>query len=162
MPLATVVTDFYDKLKSASSGYASLNYELADYRPADVERLDIIVANDLVEALSTLVYRDWAYGDGRRVVDKLKDILPRQMFEVKIQAVLNYQKVGKNAGGKIIASSRIPAMKKDVMAKMSGGDVTRKMKLLRKQKEGKKKMMAQGMGRVDIPQEAFTAVLKRE
>jgi len=162
MPLATVVTDFYDKLKSASSGYASLNYELADYREADVERLDIIVANDLVEALSTLVYRDWAYGDGRRVVDKLKDILPRQMFEVKIQAVLNYQKVGKNAGGKIIASARIPAMKKDVMAKMSGGDVTRKMKLLRKQKEGKKKMMAQGMGKVDIPQEAFTAVLKRE
>ncbi len=162
MPLATVVTDFYDKLKSASSGYASLNYELADYRLADVERLDIIVANDLVEALSTLVYRDWAYGDGRRIVDKLKDILPRQMFEVKIQAVLNYQKVGKNAGGKIIASARIPAMKKDVMAKMSGGDVTRKMKLLRKQKEGKKKMMAQGMGKVDIPQEAFTAVLKRE
>ncbi len=162
MPLATVVTDFYDKLKSASSGYASLNYELTDYRAADVERLDIIVANDLVEALSTLIYRDWAYGDGRRIVDKLKDILPRQMFEVKIQAVLNYQKVGKNAGGKIIASSRIPAMKKDVMAKMSGGDVTRKMKLLRKQKEGKKKMMAQGMGKVDIPQEAFTAVLKRE
>ncbi len=162
MPLATVVTDFYDKLKSASSGYASLNYELTDYRQADVERLDIIVANDLVEALSSLVYRDWAYGDGRRIVDKLKDILPRQMFEVKIQAVLNYQKVGKNAGGKIIASSRIPAMKKDVMAKMSGGDVTRKMKLLRKQKEGKKKMMAQGMGKVDIPQEAFTAILKKD
>lgn len=162
MPLATVVTDFYDKLKSASSGYASLNYELVDYREADIERLDILVANDIVEALSTLVYRDEAYRDARRVVDKLKDVLPRQMFEVKIQAVLNYQKIGKNAGGKIVASSRIPAMRKDVMAKMSGGDVTRKMKLLKKQKEGKKRMKAEGMGKVDIPQEAFTAVLKRE
>lgn len=161
MPLATVVTDFYDKLKSASSGYASLNYELLDYREADVERLDIIVAENLVEALSTLVYRDWAYADGRRIVDKLKDVLSRQMFEVKIQAVLNYQ-TGRNAGGKIIASSRIPAMKKDVTAKLYGGDVTRKMKLLRKQKEGKKKMMTQGIGKVDIPQEAFTAVLRRE
>jgi len=161
MPLATVVTDFYDKLKSASSGYASLNYELYDYRLADVERLDIIVAENLVEALSSLVYRDWAYADGRRVVDKLKDVLPRQMFEVKIQAILNYQP-GSKGGGKIIASSRIPAMKKDMMAKMSGGDVTRKMKLLRKQKEGKKRMKAQGIGKVDIPQEAFTAILKRE
>ncbi|MFH1193486.1 MAG: translation elongation factor 4 [bacterium] len=159
MPLATVVTDFYDKLKSASSGYASLNYELVDYREADVERLDIVVADNLVEALSTLVYRDWAYADGKRIVEKLKDVLPRQMFEVKIQAVLNYQ-TGRNAGGKIIASSRISAMKKDMMAKMSGGDVTRKMKLIRKQKEGKKRM--KNVGRVDIPQEAFTAVLKRE
>lgn len=162
MPLATMVTDFYDKLKSASSGYASLNYELADYREADVERLDIIVAENCVEALSSLIYRDWAYADGRRIVDKLKDVLPRQMFEVKIQAVLNYQKIGKNAGGKIIASSRIPAMRKDVMAKMSGGDVTRKMKLLKKQKEGKKRMEAQGMGKVDIPQEAFTAILRKD
>ena len=161
MPLATVVTDFYDKLKSASSGYASMNYELIDYRLADVERLDIIVAENLVEALSSLVYRDWAYADGRRIVDKLKDVLPRQMFEVKMQAVLNYQ-TGKNAGGKIIASARIPAMKKDMMAKMSGGDVTRKMKLLRKQKEGKKRMKAMGVGKVDIPQEAFTAILRRE
>ena len=158
LPLAGVITDFYDKLKSFSSGYASLNYELCNYREAQIERLDILVAQEPVEALSTIVYRDGAYSDARRIVDKLKDILPRQMFEVKIQAALNFQ--GSRGGGKIIASSRIPAMRKDVLAKMSGGDVSRKMKLLKKQKEGKKKMAT--MGKVDIPQEAFTAILKRD
>ena len=158
LPLAGVITDFYDKLKSASSGYASLNYELCDYREAQIERLDILVSQEPIEALSIIVYKDEAYADGRRIVDKLKDILPRQMFEVKIQAALNYQ--SDKGGGKIVASSRIPAMRKDVLAKMSGGDVTRKQKLLKKQKEGKKKMAS--MGKVDIPQEAFTAILKRD
>jgi len=161
MPLASVVTDFYDKLKSVSSGYASLNYALSDYREAQIERLDILVAEDIVESLSTIVYRDTAVSDARRVVDKLKDILPRHMFEVKIQAVLNYKPENKG-GGKVIASSRISAMRKDVTAKLYGGDVTRKRKLLEKQKKGKKKMKEMGMGKVDIPQEAFTAILKKD
>ncbi|PIR66318.1 MAG: elongation factor 4 [Parcubacteria group bacterium CG10_big_fil_rev_8_21_14_0_10_36_14] len=161
MPLASVVTDFYDKLKSTSSGYASLNYELAGQREAEIDRLDILVAESPVEALSTIVYRDTAYVDARRVVDKLKDVLPRQMFEVKIQAILNYR-IEMKGGGKIIASNRIPPMKKDVTAKLYGGDVTRKRKLLEKQKKGKRKMKEMGVGRVDIPPEAFTAILKKD
>jgi len=161
MPLAAVVTDFYDKLKSTSSGYASLNYELADYREAQIERLDILVAQNPVEALSTIVYKDTAYHDARRVVDKLKDVLPRQMFEVKIQAILNYR-ADMKGGGKVIASSRIPPMRKDVTAKLYGGDFSRKRKLLEKQKKGKRKMKEMGMGKVDIPQEAFTAILKKD
>jgi GTP-binding protein LepA len=150
IPLSAILVDFYDKLKSASSGYASLNYEILEYRDAEVERMDILVAEEPVEALSTIVYSDEAYRVGRKIVESLKEALPRQMFEVKIQAAL---------GGKIIAAERLPAMKKDVLAKMSGGDWTRKMKLLQKQKKGKKKMM--GKGHVDIPTEAFLAVLKR-
>lgn len=161
LPLSSILTDFYDKLKSVSSGYASLNYELIIYRPCEVERLDILVADELVDSLATIVYKDSAYQIGRKIVDALKDVLPRQMFEVKIQAVLNYDKTGKNKGGKIIASARIPAMRKDVTAKLYGGDVTRKMKLLEKQRKGKKKMKSIGRGRVDIPTEAYLAVLKR-
>ena len=161
MPLSSILTDFYDKLKSASSGYASLNYELIGYRPCEVERLDILVADELVDALATIVYKDSAYQVARKIVDSLKDVLPRQLFEVKIQAVLGYQKEGKNKGGKIIASARIPAMRKDVTAKLYGGDVTRKMKLLEKQKKGKKKMKTLGQGKVDIPTEAYLSVLKR-
>lgn len=150
MPLAAILTDFYDKLKSASSGYASLNYEFLEYRVADVVRLDILVAEEPVEALATLVIRDEASYGGRRIVEILKESIPKHMFEVKIQAAI---------GGKIIASERVSAIRKDVLAKMSGGDVTRKMKLLQKQKKGKKAMMSQG--RVDIPTDAYLAVLKR-
>jgi len=150
IPLASILIDFYDSLKSISSGYASLNYEFLDYRPCDVVKLDILVAEDKVDALSSIVYRDQSYQAGKKIVEALKDILPKQMFVVKIQAAI---------AGKIIAAERLSAMKKDVIAKLYGGDVTRKRKLLEKQKKGKKKMMA--MGKVDIPQEAFLAVLKR-
>ncbi|MDD5043182.1 MAG: translation elongation factor 4 [Patescibacteria group bacterium] len=150
LPLSAILVDFYDNLKSVTSGYASLNYEFLDYREAEVERLDILVAQEPVEALSSIVYKDAAQYVGRRVVESLKKTLPRQMFEVKIQAAI---------GSKIIASEKIPAMRKDVLAKMSGGDATRKSKLLEKQKKGKKKMAK--LGKVDIPPEAFLAVLKK-
>jgi len=150
IPLTSLLVDFYDTLKSVSAGYASMNYEFRRYAPADVVRLDILVAAERVDALSSLVYRDEAYQRGRSVVERLKGILPRQMFEVKLQAAL---------GGKIIASETIPAMRKDVTAKLYGGDVTRKRKLLEKQKKGKRRMKT--LGKVDIPAEAFLAVLKR-
>lgn len=150
IPLSAVLVDFYDKLKSVSSGYASLNYEFLGYRKADVVKTDILVANEPVEALATVVYRDTVQEVGRRIVESLKKVLPRQMFEVKIQAAV---------GGKIVASEHLPAMRKDVTAKLYGGDVTRKMKLLEKQKKGKKKMKT--LGKVDIPPEAFLAVLKK-
>jgi GTP-binding protein LepA len=150
IPLSAILVDFYDKLKSVSSGYASLNYEFFGYKEADVLKMDILVAAEPVEALSTIVYRDTAQDVGRRIVQSLKKVLPRQMFEVKIQAAL---------GGKIVASEHLPAMKKDVTAKLYGGDVTRKNKLLEKQKKGEKKMKA--LGKVDIPPEAFLAVLRK-
>ncbi|MFH1146047.1 MAG: translation elongation factor 4 [bacterium] len=150
IPLTSILVDFYDKLKSASSGYASLNYDFVGYQECEAVKLDILVAEEPMEALSTITYKDGAYDVGRKIVSTLKTMLPRQMFEVKLQAVI---------GGKIIASEKIPAMRKDVLKKMSGGDWTRKQKLLQKQKEGKKRMM--GMGKVDIPAEAFLAVLKR-
>lgn len=150
IPLASILVDFYDKLKSATSGYASLNYELTDYRKADVVRMDILVAEDPAEALASIVYRDAAEREGRRIVEKLKDAIPRANFEIKIQAAM---------GGKIVASERIKAYRKDV-SDLSGGDWTRKMKLLEKQKKGKKRMA--GVGKVDIPPEAYLAVLKRD
>ncbi len=159
LPLSSILVDFYDKLKSASKGYATLNYEIYEYRSAEVERLDILVAEEPVEALATIVYKDQAYRSAKKIVNSLKNILPRQMFEVKIQACTNYQNSGKNKGGKIIASAKIPAMRKDVTAKLYGGDITRKRKLLEKQKKGKKKMKS--LGRVDIPAEAYLAVLKK-
>jgi len=152
VPLTGLLVDFYDKLKSVSSGYASLNYDFLGYEQTDVIRLDIMVADDKVEALSTLVYRDEAFQVGKKIVETLKDTLPRQQFVVKLQA---------SVGGKIIAGERISALRKDVTAKLYGGDYTRKRKLLEKQKKGKKKMMQIGHGRVDIPPEAFLAVLKR-
>lgn len=150
IPLTALLVDFYDTLKSASSGYASMNYDFLGYEPVEVVRLDILVASEKVEALSSLVYRDEAYQRGRTATERLKPLLPRQMFEVRIQAAI---------GGKIVASETIPAMRKDVTAKLYGGDVTRKRKLLDKQKKGKKKMRA--MGKVDIPPEAFMAILRK-
>jgi len=148
--LSRILVDFYDKIKSISSGYASLNYDFMDYRPCDLVKMDILVAENPVEALTTLVYRDEAYKIGKNIVKKLKDILPKEQFVIKLQAAI---------GGKIIAAEKIPALRKDVTAKLYGGDVTRKRKLLEKQKKGKKRMAQEG--RVDIPQAAYMAVLKR-
>jgi len=150
MPLSEILVDFYDNLKSATSGYASMSYELFGFAKTEVQKLDILVAEEPVEALSMIVYKRRAQEIGRRIVEKLKEHLPRQMFEVKLQAAI---------GGKIVASERLPGMKKNVLAKMSGGDYTRKLKLIQKQKRGKKKMMA--MGRVRIPQEVYLEILKR-
>jgi GTP-binding protein LepA len=152
IPLASLITDFYDKLKTVTSGYASMNYEYEGFKATDIIRLDILVADEPVEALATLVWREDAYHVGKKIVESLKESLPRQQFELKIQATI---------GGKVIAADRLSALRKDVTAKLYGGDVTRKMKLLQKQKKGKKKMMAMGKGKVDIPSEAYLAVLKR-
>ena len=152
IPLSAILTDFYDKIKSVSAGYASINYEYLDYRPADVVRMDILVAEEPIESLATIVYRDESAREGRAIVDILKNNLPRQMFAVKIQAAIH---------GKVIAAEKLSAMRKDVTAKLYGGDVTRKRKLLEKQKKGKKKMMAAGKGSVAIPSDTFVKILKR-
>ncbi|MEK7481301.1 MAG: translation elongation factor 4 [Patescibacteria group bacterium] len=151
MPLAALIVDFYDALKSATAGYASLNYEFKGFEPTEIVRLDIVVADRPVEELATLVWRDAAYATGKRIVQTLKDTLPRQQFMVKIQAAV---------GGKIIAADRIASFRKDVTAKLYGGDVTRKNKLLDKQKKGKKRMRT--AGEVEIPPEAYLAVLKKK
>ena len=150
VPLAEVITDFYDKLKSVSSGYASVNYDIFGYRVMDLVRLDVLVAEDNVLALSRIVPKEKVYKEGRSLVKKLKEVIPSQSFQVSLQAAV---------GGKIIAREDIRALRKDVTAKLYGGDVTRKRKLLEKQKKGKKKM--KGMGKVKIPQEAFLEVLKK-
>jgi len=150
IPLNAILIDFYDKLKSVSSGYASLNYDFKGYEKIEVVRLDILVAEEIVEPLSMIIYKDTSYQTARKIVDELKNILPRQMFDVKIQGAI---------GAKIIASARISAMRKDVTAKLYGGDVSRKRKLLEKQKKGKK--MMKSMGKVDIPKEAFMAILRK-
>jgi GTP-binding protein LepA len=150
-PLANVLTDFYDSLKSLTSGYGSFSYELADYRQENLVRLDVLVGGQLVDSLSSIVHRDEAYRVGKIIVDKLKDVIPRQLFEVSLQAAI---------GGKIIAREDIKALGKNVTAKLYGGDVTRKNKLLDKQKAGKKKMKR--IGKVDIPAEAFMVLVKRD
>ena len=150
-PLANVLTNFYDSLKSITSGYGSFNYDLDDYRIENLVRLDILVGGQMVDSLSMIVHRDEAYGRGKVVVDKLKDVVPRQLFEVSLQAAI---------GGKIIARENIRAMGKNVTAKLYGGDVTRKNKLLQKQKAGKKRMKK--IGKVDIPAEAFMVLVKAD
>jgi len=152
MPLSSLITDFYDKLKTVTSGYASLSYEFKNYETTDIVKLDILIAEEPVEALATLVWREDAFKIGKQIVNSLKDTLPKQQFVIKIQAAI---------GGKVIAGERLSAMRKDVTAGLYGGDVTRKRKVLEKQKKGKKKMMAHGKGKVDIPTEAYLAVLKR-
>ncbi len=152
IPMSAILTDFYDKIKSVSSGYASINYEFADYREVKVVKLDILVAEEMVEALSTIVYEDDAFRRGKEILTALKDSLQKQMFVIKLQAAV---------GGKIIAGERLSAMRKDVTAKLYGGDVSRKRKLLDKQKKGKKKMMESGKGSVDIPSDTFVKILKK-
>lgn len=152
IPMSAILTDFYDKIKSISAGYASINYDYLDYREADVVKMDILVAEEAIEALAIIVYRDEAFRRGKEIVNILKDSLSKQMFVLKIQAAI---------GGKVIAAERLAAMRKDVTAKLYGGDVSRKRKLLEKQKKGKKKMMAAGKGSVDIPPDTFVKILKK-
>jgi GTP-binding protein LepA len=149
IPLSELIMDYFDQLKSRTKGYASLDYEFSEYRPAQLVKLEILLSGKPVDALSFIVHKDKAYAVGTTLAQKLKEIIPRQLFEVPIQAAV---------GGRVLARTTVKARRKDVLAKCYGGDITRKRKLLEKQKAGKKRM--KNIGNVEVPQEAFMAILK--